>query len=69
MPDKEGIETIMELQKKWPEVKIIAMSGGGRMSAVDYLRIARQVGAGSVLQKPFSPEELEGAITQVLAGK
>lgn len=67
MPEKEGIETIMELRKKYPAVKIIAMSGGGRVSAADYLRIARQVGAARVLSKPFSSQELELAINELLA--
>jgi len=29
MPEMEGIETIMELRRRFPDVKIIAMSGGG----------------------------------------
>ncbi len=32
MPEKEGIETIMDLRREFPEVKIIAVSGGGRYS-------------------------------------
>jgi CheY-like chemotaxis protein len=67
MPEKDGIETIMELQKKHPGVKIIAMSGGGRMSPGNYLSIARRMGAGAVLSKPFSNDELAAAIEQVLA--
>ena len=66
MPEKEGIETIIELRKKWPGVKIIAMSGGGRMTATGYLSIARRVGAGAVLNKPFSSDELEMAINELL---
>ena len=30
MPEKEGIETIMELGRDFPDVKIIAMSGGDK---------------------------------------
>ena len=66
MPEKEGIETIMELRKKWPGVKIIAMSGGGRVTAANYLDIARRVGAGAVLNKPFSGGELEMAISNLI---
>jgi DNA-binding response OmpR family regulator len=68
MPEKEGIEVLMELRKKEPPVKIIAMSGGGRVNATDYLRIARQLGAARVLAKPFANEALSAAITEVLAG-
>ncbi|MFA6961833.1 MAG: response regulator [Opitutaceae bacterium] len=67
MPEKEGIETIMDLRKRSPAVKIIAMSGGGRVTSVDYLKIARQVGAQSVLEKPFRYEELKTAIEKALA--
>jgi CheY-like chemotaxis protein len=66
MPEKEGIETIMDLRKKFPGVKIIAMSGGGRVSAGDYLRIAKQMGAGKILAKPFSNDELSAAIAEML---
>ncbi|HSI08370.1 MAG: response regulator [Rariglobus sp.] len=66
MPEKEGIETIMELRKKWPGVKIIAMSGGGRVTAASYLSIASRMGAGAVLNKPFSSYELETAICSLL---
>jgi CheY-like chemotaxis protein len=62
MPEREGIETILELRQRNPDVKIIAMSGGGRGSAADYLHIAAQVGAQRVLLKPFSIDELKEAI-------
>jgi CheY-like chemotaxis protein len=68
MPEKEGIETILELRQGWPDVKIIAMSGGGRMADADYLPIALQVGAHAVLHKPFTLDELEAALQRVLAG-
>ena len=55
MPEKEGIETIRELQSIWPEGPIIAISGGGRTGNTDYLRLARGMGANAVLMKPFEP--------------
>jgi len=66
MPEKEGVETIIELRKKHPKVKIIAMSGGGRGSATDYLQTARKLGAARTLCKPFTDEELLAAIQEVL---
>ena len=66
MPEKEGLETIKELRKKYPATKIIAMSGGGRVSAADYLKIAKMLGADKVMTKPFSFQELADAVAEVL---
>jgi CheY-like chemotaxis protein len=66
MPEKEGIEVIMELRQRQPELKIIAMSGGGRIGPVDYLRIAGFLGAVKGLTKPFSNEVLLAAIDELL---
>lgn len=67
MPDKEGVQVIMELRKKHPGIRIIAMSGGGRVNAEDYLAIARRLGATKTLSKPFTGEELLGAVSEVMA--
>jgi len=66
MPDKEGVQVIMEIRKKYPGVKIIAMSGGGRVNAEDYLAIARRLGATRTLSKPFTGEELLSAVSSVV---
>jgi len=42
MPEKEGIETIFELRKDFPDLKIIAISGGGRIEPEEYLDIAKK---------------------------
>ena len=62
MPEKEGVETILELRRKYPGIKIVAISGGGP----DYLRMAKVLGADRILAKPFSPEELLDAVRKVL---
>lgn len=67
MPEKEGIETIMELKRKHPNVKIIAMSGGGRVTAADYLQLAKKLGAIRTLAKPFTNEALRATIAATLA--
>ena len=66
MPDKEGIETIIEMRHLRPELPIIAMSGGGRGSATDYLDMAAQLGARKTLAKPFSTQALLDAVHEVL---
>jgi CheY-like chemotaxis protein len=58
MPEKEGIETIIEIRRRQPEAKIIAISGGSRSQDIDFLRIAERLGAVHSLAKPFSPQML-----------
>lgn len=58
MPDREGVETIIEIRTRWPKVKIIAMSGGGRMDPQMFLSLAGTFGADAVLKKPFKLPEL-----------
>lgn len=67
MPDKEGLETIRELRHSNPDVRIIAMSGGGRNGFVNYLKVARAFGARLILDKPFSHQEILDAVRDVLA--
>ena len=69
MPGKEGLETIQELKNLQPDVKIIAMSGGGRISPNHFLNVATILGANRTLAKPFTNEELVEAIQSVLAGQ
>jgi DNA-binding response OmpR family regulator len=62
MPDKDGIETIIELKKLYPLVKIVAMSGWTSTQGSDYLQVAREIGAAVTLQKPFDPAELSRVV-------
>lgn len=68
MPEKEGLEMMMELRQQDQKVRIIAMSGGGRGkgSAESYLRLAQRLGAQYTLIKPFSLDEFTEAIRLVL---
>lgn len=58
MPDQDGIETILELRKRFPLVRIVAMSGWTSSEGSDYLRVAREIGALETLRKPFDPQAL-----------
>ncbi|MBN2340181.1 MAG: response regulator [Deltaproteobacteria bacterium] len=69
MPEKEGIETVMELRAKSPAVKIIAISGGGRVGPESYLEIARELGAQRTFEKPVDFEELLGAVEELTSPK
>jgi DNA-binding NtrC family response regulator len=66
MPEKEGLETIMELRKAHPGVQIIAISGGGQIDPDAYLKMATQFGAVRALPKPFGREELLEAVRSLL---
>lgn len=67
MPWKEGLETIMELRRDFPESKILAISGGGKMGYYDYLAKARRLGAQKSLTKPFERQEMLEVIEELLA--
>ena len=62
MPDQEGIETIVEFRKEFPDVKIIAMSGGGRTGNVDFLTLAKKFGAERTFAKPVDRREFLQAV-------
>ena len=66
MPEKEGLETIMELRQEFPDTKIIAMSGGGRVGAKSYLKMAHTLGAKKTLTKPFGREDLLSAVNGMI---
>jgi DNA-binding response OmpR family regulator len=67
MPKTEGLDMIRALRRLDPEIKIIAISGGGLGKAGDYLEMAQKFGATRVLAKPFSGGEIVAAVAEVLA--
>lgn len=66
MPEKEGLETIREMKRMHPDIKIIAMSGGGQVSAENYLKTARMFGATKILTKPFTQKQMVSAVRELL---
>ena len=66
MPEQDGIETIIELRRGDPDVKIIAMSGGGSMRDLSYLPAARQLGAAHSISKPFDCENVLAIVNRLL---
>ncbi len=67
MPEMEGIETISKLRKRDPNVKVIAISGGGRNKPEDYLHLARKLGAMRTFTKPVDREALLLAVTELVS--
>ncbi|MCP4686987.1 MAG: response regulator [Desulfobacterales bacterium] len=66
MPEKEGIETISEVKSEFPDVKIIAISGGGRFGPDGYLDIAKGIGAERTFSKPIELKELLKAVEELI---
>ncbi len=67
MPEKEGIETIMLVRKQYPNIRILAISGGHQTrNATPYLELAARLGAHATLEKPFSIDALESKIQSIL---
>ena len=66
MPEQEGMETITFLRKNHPEVKIIAISGGGRIGPDTYLPAALELGADRAFAKPFPIDDIINAVKELL---
>lgn len=65
MPEREGIETLMEMKQRIPGIKVIAMSGGGRIGRTDHLKLAAHLGADATLIKPFTTAQLRTALADL----
>lgn len=66
MPEQEGLETISRLKKDYQGIKIIAISGGGRIGPEAYLPAALELGADKVFSKPFDVQEIVDAVREML---
>ncbi len=67
MPDQDGLELIMEIRRSGADLKIIAISAGGRIGPATYLELAKKLGADRAITKPFQPETLLRAVRELLA--
>jgi DNA-binding NarL/FixJ family response regulator len=66
MPEKEGIETIMELKRDFPDVKIIAISGGGQIPSETCLYLAEKLGVQRTFTKPVPRQDMIKAVKELL---
>ena len=67
MPEKDGVETIIEIRQLKPPVGIIAMSGVDSKDKL--LRLATAFEADRVIKKPFKRKELVSAVLDVLRNR
>ncbi|HZB91027.1 MAG TPA: response regulator [Stellaceae bacterium] len=66
MPERDGIETIMEIRRQRPQAKILAMTGFHHSGSVDFGEMLRRLGADDVLLKPFDPEVLLAKVDRLI---
>lgn len=66
MPEREGLETIQEMSRVNPGIRIVAMSAGVKGAAGNLLQVAKYLGARETLEKPFSQQELAAAVDAAL---
>jgi DNA-binding NtrC family response regulator len=66
MPDEDGLGAIMKIKKLQPHIKIIAISGGGRINSETYLDMAKQLGANCSFKKPFDINEILDKVSELL---
>jgi len=66
MEEMDGVEIIMEIRENYPDIKIIAMSGGSKISSEDYLESAADLGADRVFAKPFALSDMLTAIKELI---
>ncbi len=67
MPEKEGVQTVRELMKENPDVKIIAVSGGSSSANYDSLDWVKMFGVKYTFTKPFNSKEIIAAIDELLS--
>lgn len=67
MPVMNGFDALFLLRQEFPDVPVIAMSGGGKNMGADALEEARNLGARLTLQKPVAPGDLIDAVDGILS--
>lgn len=65
MPTEDGLEVIIEIKRMFPQTKLMAMSGGGLVHSHDYLLMAKELGAATILSKPFDIEFFKSEVQRL----
>jgi DNA-binding NtrC family response regulator len=66
MPQRDGVEVLRATKKRWPDLPVIAISGGGWIGATELLSMAERLGADQILQKPVRRDDLISAVDAAL---
>lgn len=67
MPEMDGLEALKQLRQLSPNLKLIAVSGGGVRLKMDVLRVAELLGAAATFEKPYKIDALLASVRQLLA--
>ncbi|WP_027722608.1 response regulator [Maridesulfovibrio zosterae] len=67
MPEKEGVQTVRELMKENPDIKIIAVSGGSSSANYDSLDWIKMFGVKYTFTKPFNSKAIIAAVNDLLS--
>jgi CheY-like chemotaxis protein len=67
MPDRDGLETLVEIKRRWPRLPVVVTTGGGVRCKLDLLTLAQKLGADAVLRKPAPAAEMIRTIADRLA--
>jgi two-component system cell cycle response regulator CpdR len=67
MPEEDGLKVVIKLKELKPSIKIIAISGGGKVGPGSYLNLAKVLGADAIYSKPFSINDLVIKIEELLS--
>ncbi|WP_339913696.1 response regulator [uncultured Brevundimonas sp.] len=68
LPDVDGVQVLQQLRHVVPDMPVLAVTGGGRLGAEFYLKLARTFGAQGQLAKPFTPAQLVDSWMALAAG-
>jgi CheY-like chemotaxis protein len=68
MPNRDGIETLGDLRRRWPQVKVIMVSAGARLLSPEaLLHSASALGADATLGKPLDQARFLELVASLLS--
>lgn len=67
MPGMDGIQTLREIRRRFPSIKVIAISGGDSSGLLDLRQDAELLGAVKSVHKPFTAREIVDAVRDALS--
>ena len=68
MPEMDGTEVLSELRRNYPDLQVVAISGGAFRGTVELLDVAKELGAAAVIRKPFELAQFLGVVRGALQG-